>query len=73
MDESKDRLVSMSSVLTETEYAIVVLKFQHQFTQSDIAEEVGFSQQRVGQLLEEAMDKLRNTRNLILDFPESQN
>jgi RNA polymerase sigma factor (sigma-70 family) len=73
MDALTNRLVSMSSVLTETEYAMVVLRFQHQFTQCDIAEEVGLSQQRVAQLLEGALSKLRNTPNLILDFPKSEN
>ena len=64
-------LISMSSYLGERSFRIVQLHFSEGLTQAEIGERVGLSQQRVDQIIDAAIEKLRSRPGVILDIETS--
>lgn len=64
----REPIVNMKSILTEQQLTVLRLKYVDGLTQSEIAEKIGLCQQRVGQVMHEALRMLREQKNIILDL-----
>lgn len=60
-------LRSASEVVTETERVVIRLVIMERWTQGEAAKHLGMSQPGVCRMLREALHKLRETRNLVID------
>jgi RNA polymerase sigma factor (sigma-70 family) len=63
-----DKLWSMSTILTAEQFRAVNLVYVEEMTQAEAAREIGLSQQMVSFLLNQAYERLREAKNIVLDF-----
>jgi RNA polymerase sigma factor (sigma-70 family) len=68
----EDRLWSMSSVLSREQFQVVQLVYVEEYTQVEVAREIGLSQQMVSVLLNQAYDRMRRVKNVVLDLNPPQ-
>jgi RNA polymerase sigma-B factor len=61
--DQRAALDHLISVLTPRERRVIVLRFEHELTQSQIAQHVGVSQMQVSRILRRSLDRLRFSLN----------
>jgi RNA polymerase sigma-B factor len=58
--EQQAALDHLTTILTPRERRVIVLRFEHELTQAEIAQHVGVSQMQVSRILRRSLDRLRS-------------